>query len=78
MTTKMNKNGVSTCKAGENYEKFQMTIGRKRRTFYHYDYRDMADNGLFSCVKPTLEACRHERDKWLSRKTGGIWGQAGH
>lgn len=47
MTTKMNKNGVSTCKAGENYEKFQMTIGRKRRTFYHYDYRDMADNGLF-------------------------------
>lgn len=29
MTTKMNKNGVSTCKAGENYEKFQMTIGRK-------------------------------------------------
>ena len=35
MTTKMNKNGVSTCKAGEKYEKFQMTIGRKRRTFYH-------------------------------------------
>lgn len=29
MTTKMNKNGVSTCKAGEKYEKFQMTIGRK-------------------------------------------------
>lgn len=48
MTTKMNKNGVSTCKAGEKYEKFQMTIGRKRRTFYHYDYRDTADNELFS------------------------------
>lgn len=40
MATKMNENGVSTCKAGEKYEKFQMTVGRKRRTFYHYDYRD--------------------------------------
>lgn len=51
----MNENGVSTCKTGEKYEKFQMTVGRKRRTFYHYDYRDTADNELFSCVKPTLE-----------------------
>ena len=54
MATKMNENGVSTCKTGEKYEKFQMTVGRKRRTFYHYDYRDTADNELFSCVKPTL------------------------
>ena len=38
---------VSTCKTGEKYEKFQMTVGRKRRTFYHYDYRDTADNELF-------------------------------
>ena len=38
MATKMNENGVSTCKTGEKYEKFQMTVGRKRRTFYHYDY----------------------------------------
>ena len=28
MATKMNKNGVSTCKAGEKYEKFQMTVRR--------------------------------------------------
>lgn len=47
MATKMNENGVSTCKEGEKYEKFQMTVGRKRRTFYHYDYRDTADNELF-------------------------------
>ena len=52
MATKMNENGVSTCKTGEKHEKFQMTVGRKRRTFYHYDYRDTADNELFSCVKP--------------------------
>ena len=46
MATKMNENGVSTCKAGEKYEKFQMTVRRKSRTFYHYDYRDTADNEL--------------------------------
>lgn len=60
MTTKMNKNGVSTC--------IQMTIGRKRRTFYHYDYRDTADNELFSCVKPTLEECRRLCNEWLKKK----------
>ncbi|WP_347030908.1 DUF3873 family protein, partial [Bacteroides intestinalis] len=27
MATKMNENGVSTCKTGEKYEKFQMTVG---------------------------------------------------
>ena len=70
MTTKMNKNGVSTCKAGEKYEKFQMTIGRKKRTFYHYDYRDTADNELFSCVKPTLEECRRLCNEWLKKKEG--------
>ena len=68
MATKMNENGVSTCKTGEKYEKFQMTVGRKRRTFYHYDYRDTADNELFSCVKPTLEECRRQCNEWLKRK----------
>ena len=68
MATKMNENGVSTCKTGEKYEKFQMTVGRKRRTFYHYDYRDTADNELFSCVKSTLEECRQTRDEWLIQK----------
>ena len=55
MATKMNENGVSTCKAGEKYEKFQMTVGRKRRTFYHYDYRDRAE-------------CRQKPDDWLIQK----------
>ena len=68
MATKMNENGVSTCKAGEKYAKFQMTVRRKSRTFYHYDYRDTADNELFSCVKPTLEECRQKRDEWLIQK----------
>ena len=68
MATKMNENGVSTCKTGEKYEKFQMTVGRKRRTFYHYDYRDTADNELFSCVKPTLEECRRRCNEWLKKK----------
>ena len=33
MATKMNENGVSTCKTGEKYEKFQMTVGRKGARF---------------------------------------------
>ena len=68
MATKMNENAVSTCKAGEKYEKFQMTVRRKRRTFYHYDYRDTEDNELFSCVNPTLEECRRRCNEWLKKK----------
>ena len=33
MATKMNENGVSTCKAGEKYEKFQMTVSGKAARF---------------------------------------------
>ena len=56
MTTRMTINGVSTCQAAgtEKYESFQMSIGRKRRTFVQYDYRH-TDGELFSCVKPTLD-----------------------
>jgi len=32
--------------------------------FCQYDYRGM-DGELFSCVKPTLEACRAARDEWM-------------
>lgn len=28
----------------------------------------LADNELFSCVKPTLEECRQKRDEWLIQK----------
>ena len=64
----MTINGVSTCKAGEKYEKFQLKIGRKVRTMYQYDYRDTTTEELFSCVKPTLEECRRLRDEWLNLK----------
>ena len=68
MATGMTTGGVSTCKAGEKYEKFQMKIGRKVRTMYQYDYRDASSGDLFSCVKPTLDECRRLRDEWLKRK----------
>ena len=53
----------------EKYEKFQMGIGRRRRTLVQYDYRH-TDGELFSCVKPTLDECRTARDKWLTAKEG--------
>lgn len=71
MTTRMTINGVSTCQTAgtEKYESFQMSIGRKRRTFVQYDYRH-TDGELFACVKPTLDECRAARDKWLTAKDG--------
>lgn len=67
MATRMTINGVSTCTAGEKYDKFQLKIGRKVRTMYQYDYRH-TDGELFSCVKPTLDECRRLRDEWLNLK----------
>ena len=77
----MTINGVSTCTAGEKYEKFQLKIGRKVRTMYQYDYchtdGDLfscvkptldTDGELFSCVKPTLDECRRLRDEWIKAK----------
>ena len=64
--------GVSTCtEAGtEKYERFQLGIGRRKRTLVQYDYRHPTDGELFSCVKPTLDECRAARDKWLTAKDG--------
>lgn len=69
MATRMTLDGVSTCtEAGtEKYENFQIGMGRRRRTLIQYDYRH-TDGELFSCVKPTLDECRAERDKWLTSK----------
>lgn len=66
MTTRMTINGVSTCQTAgtEKYEKYQTTIRRKRTTLFQYDYRH-TDGELFSCVRPTLEECRHLRDEWI-------------
>jgi hypothetical protein len=39
-----------------------------KKNLVSYDYRH-TDGELFSCVKPTLEQCRANRDKWLKGKT---------
>ena len=71
MATRMTINGASTCtEAGtEKYERFQLGIGRRKRTFVQYDYLH-TDGELYSCVKPTLDECRAARDKWLTAKGG--------
>lgn len=67
--TNMTVNGVTTTKTPgqEQYEKFSRRIGRKTKTYYGYDYRDL-DGELFSCTRPTLEACRKARDAWVKAK----------
>ena len=71
MTTRMTINGISTCTmaGAEKHERFLASLGRHRRTLVQYDYRH-TDGELFSCVKPTLDECRMERDKWLTAKRG--------
>ncbi len=71
MTTRMTINGVSTCQVAgtEKYENFSLGIGRRKRTMFQYDYRD-TDMELFTIVKPSLDECRAERDKWLNNKQG--------
>ena len=56
----MTINGISTCtEAGtEKYERFQLGIGRRKRTLVQYDYRHPTNGELFSCVKPTLDESR--------------------
>ena len=42
-------------------------IRKKKRNmdeYCAYDYRH-TDSELFSCVKPTLSACRAARDEWV-------------
>ena len=69
---KMTENGVSTTKTPgqEQCQKFTGKEGGSRsKPYVQYDYRHL-DGELFSCVKPTLEACRAARDAWLDKKTG--------
>ena len=49
----------------EQYETYVSNITRKMAV--QYDYRH-ADGELFSCVKPTLEACWRAKEDWLKRK----------
>jgi hypothetical protein len=63
----ISQNGCSVCAKGkENYTTFRPTH-RPNIIFYQYDYRH-GDGQLFSCVAPTLEACREKRDRWLQKK----------
>ena len=58
MATRMTINGASTCtEAGtEKYERFQLGIGRRKRTLVQYDYRH-----------PTNGEGRMKRKKKVSR-----------
>ena len=69
LENRMTMDGVSTTKAPgqEQYQKFTNGTGIRKKSYIQYDYRHL--NGeLFSCVKPTLEACRAARDAWLGKK----------
>ena len=62
-------NGLTTTSTPgqEQYEWFCRKTGVKSKKYCAYDYRHF-DGALFSCVKPTLEACLDARDKWLALK----------
>jgi hypothetical protein len=66
----MTVNGISTTTelGQEQWETIKRSYGgRQRKTYVSYDYRH-TNGRLFSCVKPTLEACRSERDKWIANQ----------
>jgi hypothetical protein len=71
--TKMTVNGVTTTNTPgqEQHETFSRKIGGKIKRYCQYDYRDF-DGELFSCTKPTLDACREARDEWLKAKEVSI------
>ena len=65
----MTENGVTTTNTPgtEQYETFTRKTRGKTKRYYQYDYRHY-DGKLFSCIKPTLEQCRNERDRWLKKE----------
>lgn len=65
----MTVNGATTTKTPgqEQYSFFTRKVGGKSKKYCQYDYRH-TDGELFSCVKPSLEACRAARDEWVARK----------
>ena len=61
---KSDKYGTSTCAMGqEQFERYDYN----GKTYTQYDYKDKF-GALFSCVKPTLEECLENRDKWLKKQ----------
>ena len=71
--TKMTKNGVSTTAAPgqEQCENSTPKVGRQVKRYVQSDCRH-TDGELFSCVRPTLDACRAARDAWLGTKAGAM------
>jgi len=67
--TKLTSSGATTTNAPgqEQYEMFSRKVGGTVKKYIQYDYRH-TDGELFSCIKPTLEACRAARDEWLENK----------
>jgi hypothetical protein len=67
--SKMTVNGVTTTKTPgqEQYETFTRKVGRQTRKYVAYDYRH-TNGELFSCTKPTLDACRAACGEWLGRR----------
>ena len=57
---KTDKNGCSTCRAGE--ENYEYYMDWRKQEMCQYDYRT-PEGGLFSCVAPTLEQARQKRDQ---------------
>lgn len=68
--TAMTVNGVTTTKAPgqEQYEYYTSRVGRKPKKYCQYDYRH-TDGTLFSCVRPTLDACREARNEWMKGRS---------
>lgn len=69
--TKMTKNRVSTTAAPgqEQFENFTRKVGRQVKRYVQYDYRH-TDGELFSCVRPTLDACALRVTHGWVRKRG--------
>jgi len=66
--SKMTVNGVSTTAAGqERYETCKRRVCGKTKKYVQYDCRH-TDGDLFSCIKPTLDACRAAHDEWPCKK----------
>ncbi len=60
---KTDENGTSTCKAGmENFEIFD----NRRGVWCQYEFRSRLTGRLFTCVAPSLESARVQRDEFLT------------
>ena len=59
------KNGVSTCIAGQEYYEYFDYMGRKR---VQYEYRSTLTGDLFTCAAVNLDLARERRDIFLKEE----------